>query len=118
MAATVMGYVLIVLHPSLFLVAPLVLLYAAAYGAYQAVDWALALRVLPSRDAAGKDMGIWHISMVLPQVIGPAGTGWIISGAKEAVSVSFGYTVAFGLAAIWFVLAALFVGRVKLAAPT
>ncbi len=118
MAAAVVGYVLVVLHPSLFLVAPLVLVYAAAYGAYQAVDWALALRVLPSRDEAGKDMGIWHISMVLPQIIGPAGTGWIISGAKEAVSVSFGYTVAFGLAAIWFVLAALFVGRVRLAAPT
>ena len=54
--------------------------------------------VLPSRDAAGKDMGIWHISMVLPQIIGPAATGWIISGAKQAVSPSFGYTVAFALA--------------------
>jgi hypothetical protein len=55
-------YVLVVLRPSLLLVTPLVLVYAAAYGAYQAVDWALALRVLPSRDAAGKDMGVWHIS--------------------------------------------------------
>ena len=117
MAATVVGYVLVVLRPSLVLVAPLVLVYAAAYGAYQAVDWALALRVLPSRDAAGKDMGVWHISMVLPQIIGPAATGWIISGAKQAVSPSFGYTVAFALGALWFVLAALFVGRVRLAAP-
>ena len=116
MAATVVGYVLVVLRPSLVLVAPLVLVYAAAYGAYQAVDWALALRVLPSRDAAGKDMGVWHISMVLPQIIGPAATGWIISGAKQAVSPSFGYTVAFALGALWFVLAALFVGRVRLAA--
>ena len=117
MAATVVGYVLVVLRPSLVLVAPLVLVYAAAYGAYQAVDWALALRVLPSRDAAGKDMGVWHISMVLPQIIGPAATGWIISGAKQAVSPSFGYTVAFALGALWFVLAALFVGRVRLAGP-
>jgi hypothetical protein len=52
--------------------------------------------------------------MVLPQIIGPAATGWLISGAKQAVSVSFGYTVAFGLAALWFVLAALLVGRVRL----
>jgi Na+/melibiose symporter-like transporter len=114
MAAAVIGYVIVVLRPSLYLVTPLVILYAAAYGAYQAVDWALALRVLPSREDAGKDMGIWHVSMVLPQILGPAGTGWIISGAKQAVSPSFGYVVAFLLAAVWFVLSALLVGRIKL----
>jgi Na+/melibiose symporter-like transporter len=117
MAATAGGYVLVALQPSMLLVVPLVLAYAASYGAYQAVDWALALRVLPSRQAAGKDMGIWHVSMVLPQIIGPAGTGWIISGAKQAVSVSFGYTMAFGLAAVWFVLSALLVRRVRLVDP-
>jgi MFS family permease len=117
MAAAAGGYVLVVLQPSLIFVVPIVLVYAAAYGAYQAVDWALALKVLPSGDAAGKDMGVWHVSMVLPQIIGPAATGWLISGAKQAVSVSFGYTVAFGLAALWFVLAALLVGRVRLVDP-
>jgi len=54
---------------------------------------------------------------VLPQVIAPAATGWIISGAKQAVSVSFAYTLAFVLGALWFVLAAMFVGRVRLAGP-
>ena len=34
-----------------------ILIYAAAFGAYQAVDSALALKVLPSAEAAGKDMG-------------------------------------------------------------
>jgi MFS family permease len=118
MAAAVTGYALMALRPDLYLVAPLVLIFAAASGAYQAVDWALALKVLPSRDNAGKDMGIWHIAMVLPQIIGPFGTGWIISGARQLVSVSFGYIVAFSLAAIWFTLAALFVGRVKLTASS
>ena len=46
------------------LIVPVILIYAAAFGAYQAVDWALALKVLPSAEAAGKDMGIWRISMV------------------------------------------------------
>jgi MFS family permease len=117
MAVTAGGYVLVALQPSLLFVVPLVLAYAASYGAYQAVDWALALRVLPSRQAAGKDMGIWHVSMVLPQIVGPAATGWIISGAKQAVSASFGYTVAFALAAAWFVLSALLVRRVRLVDP-
>lgn len=114
MAATVIGYVLVALQPSLFLVAPLVIVYAAAYGAYQAVDWALALRVLPSRDAAGKDMGVWHVSMVLPQILGPAGTGWLISWAKAAIWPSFAYVLAFVLAALWLVLAAALVDRIQL----
>jgi len=114
MAATCSSYVLVALQPSLFLVAPLVIVYAAAYGAYQAVDWALALRVLPSRDAAGKDMGVWHVSMVLPQILGPAGTGWLISWAKAAMSPSFAYVLAFVLAALWLVLAAALVDRIQL----
>lgn len=117
MAATAAGYVAVALHPSLPVVVPLVLVYAASYGAYQAVDWALALRVLPSQATAGKDMGIWHVSMVLPQIVGPATTGWLISGARQAVSVSFAYVLAFGLAALWFAAAAWLVGRVRLPEP-
>lgn len=115
MAAAVSGYVLVALRPDIRLAAPLILIYAAAYGAYQAADWALALRVLPARASAGKDMGIWHISMVLPQIVGPASIGWIISGVRNAVTAPVAYTVAFGIAAFWFVLAALLVGRVRLA---
>jgi MFS family permease len=70
--------------------------------------------VLPSRDAAGKDMGVWHVSMVLPQILGPAGTGWLISWAKAAMSPSFAYVLAFVLAALWLVLAAALVDRIQL----
>jgi Na+/melibiose symporter-like transporter len=114
MAAAALGYVLIALRPAVGWVAPVVLVFAAAYGAYQAVDWALALQVLPDLENAGKDMGVWHISMVLPQVIGPAATGWLISGLKQAYSAQLAYTTAFALAAAWFVLAAWLVGRVRL----
>jgi hypothetical protein len=91
------------------------LIYFSGWGAYQAVDWALALRVLPKSEAAGKDMGIWHVALVLPQILGPASTGWIISGAKWAVSAPFAYTLAFAIAALWFSLSALLVARVRLA---
>ena len=114
MAAAATGYVLVAFAPNLILVAPIVVIFAASYGAYQAVDWALALAVLPSGESAGKDMGIWHIALVLPQIIGPALTGWIISGAKHAVSDVFAYTVAFGIAALWFLLSAALVVRVRL----
>ena len=114
MAGSAVCYVLAALQPSLLLLVPIVLVYSAGYGAYQAVDWALALKVLPSFGSAGKDMGIWHISMVLPQIVGPALTGWLISGLKIWVSAPVAYTAAFGLAAVWLSLAAALIGHVKL----
>ena len=115
MAGAAIAYVLIALHPHLALMAPVAFIYFSGWGAYQAVDWALALRVLPKSETAGKDMGIWHVALVLPQILGPASTGWIISGAKWAVSAPFAYTLAFAIAALWFSLSAILVARVRLA---
>jgi MFS family permease len=109
-------YVLIALRPSLNLLIPVMIAFSAAYGAYQAVDWALALSVLPSGDHAGKDMGIWHISMVLPQVLGPAISGWLITGISAAVSPKAAYVIAFAIAAVWLILAAFYLRRVRLPA--
>jgi Na+/melibiose symporter-like transporter len=114
MAGAAILYVLIALHPQMLLTALVFLVFFAGWGAYQAIDWALALRVLPHSADAGKDMGIWHIALVLPQILGPALTGWIITGARWAVSARFAYTLAFAIAALWFSLAALFVARVRL----
>ncbi len=114
MAGAAVAYVMIALHPHWALMAPVALVYFSGWGAYQAVDWALALRVLPKSESAGKDMGIWHVALVLPQILGPASTGWIISGARWAVSARFAYTLAFAVAALWFSLSAVLVARVRL----
>lgn len=114
MAAAAMGYVLIALRPGLALVVPVILVFSAAYGAYGAVDWALALRVLPAGQDVGKDMGIWHVAMVLPQILGPAATGWLITGIKAVGSPQLAYAAAFAIAAVWFTLAAMLVARVRL----
>jgi ABC-type sugar transport system permease subunit len=46
--------------------------YGLGYGAYNSVDNALWVDVLPDKDnAAAKDMGLWQISNVLPQCIAP-----------------------------------------------
>lgn len=54
------------------------MLFGLGYGAYISVDWALGTDVLPSRKDAGKDMAVWHISMVLPQTISPAAAGLLL----------------------------------------
>ncbi|PTB20114.1 MFS transporter [Trinickia symbiotica] len=118
MAGAVIGYVLLALRPSLAMVVPVALVFSAAYGTYQSVDWALALEVLPDGASAGKDMGIWNVSMVLPQIVGPAVTGWMLSWVRTLAGAGPAYIVSFAVAAGWFVLAAWFVSRIRLAHPT
>ncbi|MGH7051167.1 MAG: MFS transporter [Acetobacteraceae bacterium] len=114
MAAATFCYVLIAMAPAVLLVIPAIIVFSIANGAYGATDWLLALRVLPSGPDAGKDFGIWHVSMVLPQIIGPFTMGFLISSLKISVSGPFAYMVAFAIATFWFVLAAAFVGRIRL----
>lgn len=117
MAGAAIGFVLLALHPNLSLVIMVGLVFCAAYGTYQSVDWALALQVLPDDACAGKDMGIWQVSMVLPQILGPAATGWMLSWVKGLAGAGPAYVAAFVVAAVWFVLAAWLVSRIRIASP-
>lgn len=83
-------------------------IFGAGYGAFQAVDWALATNLLPDYDEA-KFMGIWHAAFTIPQVVAP-----IIGGAvaylfnegalKSAVAPygsGFGYRVVLCLVIVY-----------------
>lgn len=98
--------------PSLGWVFAVGALFGIGYGAYQAVDWALAVDVLPKGESAAKDMGIWHVSLVLPQVLAPAATGMTLS-AFRSTSLLAGYTTVFILTAVWFVLGTVYVRRIR-----
>lgn len=50
-----------------------------AYGAYIAVDLALVLEVLPNREEAGKDLGVFNIANALPQSLAPAFGGFLLA---------------------------------------
>jgi predicted MFS family arabinose efflux permease len=110
MALAAAAFVAIVYHPSWYATIALALAYGAANCAYQAVDWALAIAVLPDLADAGKDMGIWHTSFVFPQMIAPGLTGLVIAASKP-VSPQLGYALAFAFAALWFGLGTVFVAR-------
>ena len=87
-------------------------LFGVGYGAYQAVDLALAVDVLPHGEGAGKDMGIWHVALVLPQVLAPAISGAILSALKP-VSLVGGYAAVFVSTALWCILGTVLVSRVR-----
>ncbi|HLK57671.1 MAG TPA: MFS transporter [Chthonomonadaceae bacterium] len=98
-------------------------IYGLGYGAYYSVDWALGCDALPNKEDAGKDMGIWHISMVLPQTFAPMIAGALLSvfphqivqeGGEKVVHYSVaGYKATFGAAALFLLLAAVLLRNVR-----
>lgn len=89
----------------------LALLFALGYGAYQASDWALAADVMPERGSLATDMGVWQSCMAAPQVIS-GGFGYIVQEANRQ-NAGTGYSLAFGIASVFFVLAIVFVSKIR-----
>jgi MFS family permease len=122
MQAAVVSVLLFGLVRSLTVLYVLGILYGIGYGAYYAVDWALACDVLPNREeAAGRDMALWHVSFTLPQVLAPAILAgflhflnepghqlWGVSSGHE-----LGFRFIFGSAALWFILGTVMVSRIR-----
>ena len=94
------------------------IVFGLGFGAYQSVDWALASDVLPSEDYA-KDMGVWHVSQVLPQMIATPFAGFFLDafqkvGKTPAVNQpTLGYTVIFLMSVVYFALGTVFVSKIK-----
>lgn len=94
------------------------IVFGLGFGAYQSVDWALASDVLPSEDYA-KDMGVWHVSQVLPQMIATPFAGFFLDtfqklGKQPAVNQpTLGYTVIFTMSVVYFVLGTVFVSKIR-----
>jgi MFS family permease len=120
--AVVVSVLLFGLVRSLALLYVLGILYGIGYGAYYAVDWALACDVLPNREeAAGRDMALWHVSFTLPQVLAPAilagflhflnEPGHILLGVSSGHDLGFRFI--FGSAALWFILGTVMVSRIR-----
>jgi MFS family permease len=93
------------------------LVFGLGFGAYTAVDWALASDVLPSQEDYAKDMGVWHVAMTFPQVIATPIAGFMLDnfqvvGAARGLP-HLGYTVIFTLAAVYFVFGTVLVRRIR-----
>ena len=122
MQAVVVSVLLFGLVRSLTLLYVLGILYGIGYGAYYAVDWALACDVLPNREeAAGRDMALWHVSFTLPQVLAPAILAGFLHFLNEpghqllgiASGNDLGFRFIFGSAALWFILGTVMVSRIR-----
>jgi len=90
------GLVFIVTH-SLPIVLAAGALFGIGYGAYTSVDWALVADVLPSHKNFARDMGIWNISLSLPQVIAPIIGGPLIDTFTRSHQPVLGFQLLFAI---------------------
>jgi MFS family permease len=112
----IVALVLIFTH-NFTLVVLLGIVFGLGYGAYESVDWALASDVLPSMDDYAKDMGVWHVAVVLPQVIATPFAGFLLDNFQRVGKINnipnLGYTVIFSIAVVFFALGTFFVKQIK-----
>lgn len=113
-AALLMGLLCLVFltAPSFRLMLGLGVIFGLGYGAFVSVEWALATDVLPSKASAAKDLGIWGISVTLPQVAAPLIGGPLLD-AMNRLEVNQGYVALMGTAAVYFVTGALLVWKIR-----
>jgi MFS family permease len=112
MAASSLIYGLGAAHPTLWLMWVSAILFGLGNNVYSAVDWAFALDALPAQRSAGKDMGIWHVSMVLPQVVAMPISAVLLT-VLTPVSSPLAYAVLFIVSAFWFGIGTVLVRRVR-----
>lgn len=66
--------------------------FGTGFGAFTAVDWALATNLLPEHDEA-KYMGVWHVAFTVPQVIAPLVGGIVATLFAHVGPPGFRYRV-------------------------
>jgi MFS family permease len=108
--------VLLLFAPSFVAALVLALAFGLGYGAFVSVDWALGSDAMPSKATYARDMGLWHVAFVAPQ-LSSAPQGFLLDwGNTRGLATGFphlGYFIVFGIAAACFVLGVLLVRNIR-----
>ena len=79
-------------------------IFGLCYGAYISVDWALLADVITSHRHYERDIGVWNISLSLPQVIAPVLGGPLIDSFARQGHPVVGFQLLFGMAILYCLL--------------
>ncbi|SMB77746.1 MFS transporter [Deinococcus hopiensis] len=111
-AGTVMAAaaVMLLIAPSYAVALALAVLFGLGFGAFSSVDWALGSDAMPSAGSYARDMGIWHVAFVAPQ-LSSAPQGALLDWGNQQ-GHNFGYTLVFGIAALFFLAGVVLVRNV------
>jgi MFS family permease len=108
MFATLVPFALI---PIYWIILALAVVFGIGYGMYLSASWALVADVLPNPENTAKDMGIWQMSVALPQVF--TGMAGRLVDFGNGIHMGYGYSLAFLVSSIAFLFGCLLVNRVK-----
>jgi MFS family permease len=106
MAIATIGFAL---APTLSWILPSAVLFGIGFGGVISSGWALAMDAIPKLRDVARDLGLWGIATLLPNVVAPLVGGWLI-GLFHGTRA--GYQAVFGLSGFSFALASLAVLRV------
>jgi MFS family permease/GNAT superfamily N-acetyltransferase len=106
MAIATIGFAL---APELSWMLPFAVLFGIGFGGVISSGWALAMDAIPQLRDVARDLGLWGIATLLPNVVAPLIGGWLIGFFHGTRA---GYQAVFGLAGFSFALASLAVLRV------
>ncbi len=109
MFATLVPFSLIPIYGVIILLAPF---FGIGYGAYLSATWALAADILPSKEDAAKDMGMWQMSVAAPQVVAGLFVSLLIHYGNRQ-QAGLGYTLAFLFSSFAFLAGSVMVNKVK-----
>jgi Na+/melibiose symporter-like transporter len=87
-------------------------IFGAGYGAFLAVDWALATNLLPPRDEA-RWMGIWHGAFTVPQVVAPIIGGFVAHFVNQSAGAGQGYRAVLALVLVYLFIGAVMVAPIR-----
>jgi MFS family permease len=91
------------------------LMFGIGFGAFSVMDWALATDVLPCQDEMAKDMGIWSLALVLPQVVAAPIAGYLLDYFQKIgpANANLGYSIIFLVAVVYFAWGTYFVKLIE-----
>jgi len=80
-------------------------IFGATWGAFMAVDWALAANLVPQKEA-GRYMAIWHLAFTVPQVIAPI-VGPLADKVNRIYGHGLGWRFAFSFILLYLIIGVL-----------
>jgi MFS family permease len=108
--AMAIAFAVFVASPSWNIILIIGVLFGLGYGAYISVDWALVLDVLPDKNYAARDLGVWGFASTIPQTLAPLIGGAVVYWLEP---FGWGYPGVFLLATLTSLAAAGLVWRIR-----
>jgi MFS family permease len=96
--------------PNFYVAIGVAVFFGLGFGAFTSVDWALGSDAMPSSSNYARDMGIWHVAFVGPQLFETPQGALLDWGNRQGGNL--GYTLVFGIAALCFILGVILVRNV------